>query len=313
MRRLHLILTLLGLLSAVCVSPHRVLAATSLSSTLQFYTSESEFLNTAPIVSTEDFDSFEYLTRWYTPKTVIDQVSYEIDGPCEIEGGPNPCWVILNGASHITNLQQLVVGSTEVISPLRIGLDGGYAHSIGFIMPGGSIIPERTYIQIIVHEINGVDTLIDYGLMAGRSYFGFTSTVGIRGLTLQDKPGDDSEFLGWLFDNVSRSQVFTIQDTDGDGINDDNDLCPNSDLRATVIIGSCDTGVPNKLFPTGETIADQMTKCAVSATNRGQFLACVLRTTAKLRSADVITLKQRIAILRCAAKADWRALQTRPN
>ncbi len=45
-------------------------------------------------------------------------------------------------------------------------------------------------------------------------------------------------------------------DTDGDGIDDDDDSCPDSDLGETIIIDGVDAGVDNELLEDGCTIAD---------------------------------------------------------
>ena len=47
-----------------------------------------------------------------------------------------------------------------------------------------------------------------------------------------------------------------LADSDGDGIPDDEDNCPNSDLSDTVVIDGCDSGVANTLLSDGCTIAD---------------------------------------------------------
>jgi hypothetical protein len=51
-------------------------------------------------------------------------------------------------------------------------------------------------------------------------------------------------------------------DGDLDGVPDDaGDQCLGSDLRATVVINACDTGVPNTFFTNGCTIRDLVAKC----------------------------------------------------
>ena len=56
-----------------------------------------------------------------------------------------------------------------------------------------------------------------------------------------------------------------IEDTDGDGIPDDEDDCPFSDLSETVVIDGCDSGVQNVLFDDGCTISDLISQCAEDA------------------------------------------------
>lgn len=92
--------------------------------------------------------------------------------------------------------------------------------------------------------------------------------------------------------------------SDGDGIPDDADACPASDLSPTVVIGDCDSGVSNQLFPYGCTISDEVAICADAARNHGQFVSCVAKTANSLKKDGIITVKEQAAIKRCAAKAD---------
>ncbi len=92
-------------------------------------------------------------------------------------------------------------------------------------------------------------------------------------------------------------------DADLDGVTDDQDQCLHSDLRATVVVGACDSGVGNALFTNGCTIADQVAGCAVGAKNHGAFVSCVSHLTNDLKSAGVISGAQKGSIQSCAGGA----------
>lgn len=97
--------------------------------------------------------------------------------------------------------------------------------------------------------------------------------------------------------------TLTCNDQDGDGILDSEDSCPNSDLRPTVFVGGCNSGVPNTLLPGGCTIADMIAQCAAGASNHGAFVSCVAALTNTLNAQGVITGRQKGAIQKCAAQA----------
>jgi hypothetical protein len=115
--------------------------------------------------------------------------------------------------------------------------------------------------------------------------------------SLPEPPGDLQVF-------PPESQACQPPDNDGDGIADNEDECPNSDLSATVVIDGCDSGVPNPLFPTGCTISDLIAACSEGASNHGQFVSCVSHMTNDLKKAGTITGQQKGAIQSCAAQAD---------
>jgi len=92
-------------------------------------------------------------------------------------------------------------------------------------------------------------------------------------------------------------------DADVDGVPDDTDCEPNSDLSPTVVVGGCNSGVPNTFFTSGCTISDQIQKCALGARNHGGFVSCVAHLTNDLKKAGIISGAQKGAIQSCAARA----------
>jgi hypothetical protein len=85
-------------------------------------------------------------------------------------------------------------------------------------------------------------------------------------------------------------------DADLDGVGDDDDQCPGSNLAATVIIGTCNSGVPNTVLETGCSISDLIAQCPAG----GGFTSCVSQVTNDLKADGVITGAQKDAIMTCA-------------
>lgn len=93
-------------------------------------------------------------------------------------------------------------------------------------------------------------------------------------------------------------------DGDGDGMPDDIDACPNSDLSPNVVIDGCDSGVTNHLLIDGCTISDLVDQCAENASNHGEFVSCVSHLTNDLKKDGIISKKEKGKIQSCAAQAD---------
>jgi hypothetical protein len=91
-------------------------------------------------------------------------------------------------------------------------------------------------------------------------------------------------------------------DADLDGVADNIDCEPNSDFRPTVVVGTCDSGVPNTFFTSGCTISDLVKHCGDGAKNHGAFVSCVAHLTNDLKSAGIINGGQKGAIQSCAAQ-----------
>ena len=93
-------------------------------------------------------------------------------------------------------------------------------------------------------------------------------------------------------------------DSDGDGVADDVDCNPNSDLNPTVVFEICDSGVSNTLFADGCTIADLAHACADDTKNHDTFSSCIAAVTKDLMKAAEITGSGKGMIQSCAAQSD---------
>ena len=109
---------------------------------------------------------------------------------------------------------------------------------------------------------------------------------------------DDDEGVG---KDVVTVTVSTIPgDLDGDGVDDELDDCPYSNLSGTVVVGNCDTGVRNPVGGDGCTIFDRIAKCAIGVRNHGEFSNCVAEVTNELKKDGIITGREKGYIQRCA-------------
>lgn len=93
-------------------------------------------------------------------------------------------------------------------------------------------------------------------------------------------------------------------DLDGDGFPDDSDACPASNLAATVVIDSCETGVENDLLSDGCTISDRIDACGDTAVTHEDFTGCVTHLTRDLKDQGSITNREKGDIQKCAGMAD---------
>ncbi len=117
-------------------------------------------------------------------------------------------------------------------------------------------------------------------------------------------PFNPPNIPGTIFLVDPESLSCSVADSDGDGVPDEDDACPDSDLSPTVIIDGCDSGVDNVLDANGCTISDLIAECADGASNHGQFVSCGAQLTNGLENDGVITGQERGAIQGCAAQAD---------
>jgi cysteine-rich repeat protein len=105
-------------------------------------------------------------------------------------------------------------------------------------------------------------------------------------------------------DGCSPICQFEGEDTDGDGVPDEEDACPNSILDPTVVIDGCDSQVSNALLSEGCTISDEIEECAANSTKHGAFRRCVSKLGDGLQKDGVLTGPEKERILSCAGQAE---------
>ena len=116
-------------------------------------------------------------------------------------------------------------------------------------------------------------------------------------LTHKVKAPDDLTF------ELLRDVGWTFPDADNDGVPNDEDCNPNSNLSPTIIIGGIDTGVPNTLFANGCTMADILAQLAADHTNNhGDYVSAVAALTNQWVLDGLITGRQKGAIQSAAAQ-----------
>jgi len=92
-------------------------------------------------------------------------------------------------------------------------------------------------------------------------------------------------------------------DSDGDGINDDEDAYPDSDTQPTVSIDGCSSGVDNEPLSDGAFMMDLINECAANAANHGAFVSCVTQLANDWKAAGLISGNQKSSITGCASSS----------
>ena len=138
--------------------------------------------------------------------------------------------------------------------------------------------------------------------VSGGSSISHYDTVARRNLLMEPAINGD------LTHNLTAPDDLTLElmrdvgwfpDADLDGKADSLDCEPNSDLRATVNVQSCDSGVPNTLFSSGCTISDLISHIAANSSNHGKFVSQTAKTMNFLVNQGTITNAQKDAIMSC--------------
>jgi hypothetical protein len=140
----------------------------------------------------------------------------------------------------------------------------------------------------------------------GSSSISHFDAVAFRNLLMEPTISGD------LTRNLSAPDDLTLEllrdvgwfpDADLDGLADNFDCEPNSDVSATLVIDGCNSGVPNFMFTSGCTLSDLIAHIGATAKNHGQLVSGVSQLTNDLKKDGLITGAQKGAIQSCAAGA----------
>jgi hypothetical protein len=179
-----------------------ILAPCAVGSTLQIFGSETTFLRSAPIVSTETFDEIPSTTHFIEPDIEIDGVFYLNSPTGDIQG-----WSITNSIGGAPSKPNVLVSNSLTENHISFGT-GRFVQALGFFMVGGGTsngVGARY--RFVVTEDNDAQTsfLIDFA-PPGVKYFGFLSEQGIADVAIGPDPAQDFGVF-FAFDNVSRSEI----------------------------------------------------------------------------------------------------------
>lgn len=243
------------------------------------------------------------------------------DGSGEIDAYDTSTVIIRSGA--MLGDMGFYSGAVIAHDAATVTINGGTFGGLGW--PSGAVIAHDTS-KVTINEatfrFTGITLAYDTSTVTIRaSNFDTTSfnpTVGgMLGATFCS--GTEQYFLV-LADLSFRGTIVLAPcvneipiDTDGDGVTDDQDACPNSDLRGTVWIGGCDSGVPNDLNGAlvdedGRSLADdiagQLSTAATGVRKHGEFVAAMAHYLNSLASSGIITLDEESALIHCIGSAD---------
>ena len=154
-----------------------------------------------------------------------------------------------------------------------------------------------------VYPFSGLDRVLLSDEQNGLYVVDATALVCGNGALDYTEECDDGNNEGG--DGCSATCQIEGVDTDGDGVPDEDDACPNSNLDPTVVIDSCDSEVSNTLLADGCTISDEIEGCAVNAERHGSFRRCVSKLCDGLQKDGVLTGPEKDQILSCAGQADF--------
>jgi hypothetical protein len=183
--------------------------------------------------------------------------------------------------------------------------------SDGSLVVGTSFGPAGNT-AFIWEETMGIVPMSDFLDASGIDHAGWTLTQGV-GVS-----ADGSRIVGNGINPVGEPEAWIVDlgtgdegggddpvDSDGDGIVDDEDAVPNSDMSPTVVIAGIDSGVANVVLPDGSTLADVIAAAEADSDSPHRFLHTVNRLAWRWAADGTISRWDRWSIWRTTERARW--------
>jgi len=223
-------------------------------------------------------------------------------------GGPNDFWDVTDQASAAVAIQKAVTRLVTMVGQLQsLGAKQILVLNMPDLGKTPSLLASGPAASYFFTQVSmGFNDALKAGLPAGVRYFdtltwgwavlanpaayGFTNVTDacFTGMSLCANPG---EYFYWDDEHPTTAGHARLAEAVMGG------------LAQTVVIGGCDSGVPDVLAGGGFTIAELVAHAAAGARNHGQFVSGVASITNELVAGGVITGKQKGAIQGCAGQS----------
>lgn len=196
-------------------------------------------------------------------------------------------------------------------SSLTDTVTGDRATTVGGLFGVFNDIPATNSDQAFYYQLQPVETLDLQGEDVALQEVGFLDFAKAEMLPDDSIPAAPLDFVeGYVVlegpSGVSWISVVLVQDldTDGDGILDEADACPASQLDPSIVFSGVDSGVDNLLQVDGCTLRDEFAAaCTSPHGNHGAFVMCIADVSDSLRRAGVLSGREAGAVRRAAAKS----------
>lgn len=171
------------------------------------YDDESTFLALNPIESTETFDGYPYNHSFMTPVVTIDSVTYEaLPDPFNGESS----WIAgihFGVPGYVSSPNDF--GSNWITDNIMTFGTDQYVDGIGFWLLSGTHRSGVVW-EIVAEESDGSVEVVGVSDWSNdQRYFGFSSPLGIKSITVRDFPGNPGAG-NWSYDNVSRTAIMPV-------------------------------------------------------------------------------------------------------
>lgn len=197
--------------------------------------------------------------------------------------------------------------ATDWISPWDVSIGVGHTLNLyGMHYFGGYLYAtgEEKVVDVEIHD-DIWETVYHAEILVSSEpvYFGIASKypMGVGYIYTDYNIGEDVYLTNYNYGDCNYNLEI---DADGDGVPDNEDLMPNSNMEETVVIENCDSSVENIALGEGYMLSDKIDELeAGDYKNHGQYVKATAHYLNSLVEEGVITYEEKDMIMNCAGSS----------
>lgn len=214
-----------------------------------------------------------------------------------------------NGSDYrlYNSLEEFQNDCSELRSSSELEATGGIGYSLSNMNYFGAyleVVGGEDYVEIVAQNTTYNIIYQETLLISERVFFGIATEKQMFNITFNKVNHSYDETIKSTNVLVGYCDFIKEVDTDGDGVPDDEDLLPNSNMEENVVIENCDSSVENRALGEGYMLSDKIDEVeARNYKNHGQFVRETAHYLHSLVEEGIITYKEKDRIMSCAGSS----------
>lgn len=166
------------------------------------------------------------------------------------------------------------------------------------------VIGGEDLIEIVIRDTSADTIYQETRLINELTFFGIAREEPMGYFTFGKVNPNDSQTIKSTIAYIGNCDFHIDEDSDGDGIPDEEDLVPNSNMEETVVIEECDSSVENRALGEGYMVSDKIDELeAGEYKNHGQYVKATAHYLNSLVEEGIINYVEKDMIMNCAGSS----------
>lgn len=209
---------------------------------------------------------------------------------------------LYNSLEELKNDCSEFISSSNLRATGSVGYSGFEAYYFGTYL---EVEPGEDLIDIIIRNTSYEIIYQERRLIGDPVFFGIATAEPMDNISFSKVNFDPyGDVIKSTNPHIGYCEYHVDIDSDGDGVPDDEDLMPNSNMEETVVIEDCNSSVENIALGEGYMLSDKIDEIeAADYRNHGQFVKATAHYLNYLLKQGIITYNEKDMMMSCAGSS----------